>query len=89
MAKYWSFNNSASNEYSGLISFRIDWLELLVVQGTLEGLLQDHNSKASILWSLAFFMDHLSHQNMPTGKAIVLTMWTLVSSDVSVFQYTV
>ena len=59
--KYWSFSISPSNEYSGLISFRMDWLDLLAVQGTLKSLLQYHNSKASVLWHLPFFMIHLSH----------------------------
>ena len=68
--KYWSFSFSISlsNEYSGLISFRIDWLDLLVVQGTLKSLLQHHISKASVLQSSAFFMVQLSHPYMPTGK---------------------
>ena len=68
--KYWSFNFSISpsNEYSGLISFRIDWLDLLVVQGTLKSLLQHHSSKASILWCSAFFIVQLSHPYMTTGK---------------------
>ena len=78
--KYWSFSFSISpsNEYSGLISFRIDWFDLLSVQGTLKSLLQ-HNSKASIFWHLAFFMDQLSHLYMTTGKTIALSIWTLVS----------
>ena len=68
--KYWSFSFSisSSNEYPGLISFRIDWFDLLVVQGTLKSLLQNHSSKASILWWSAFFMVHLSHLYMTTGK---------------------
>ena len=68
--KYWSFSFSIcpSNEYSGLISFRIDWLDLLAVQGTLKSLLQHHSSKASILWHSAFFMIQLSHPYMTTGK---------------------
>ena len=68
--KYWSFsfNISPSNEYSGLISFRMDWLDLLAVQQTLKSLLQHHNSKASILWRSAFFMVQLSHPYMTTGK---------------------
>ena len=71
---YWSFSFSISpsNEYSGLISFRIDWFELLAVQGTLKSLLQHHNSKASILWHSAFFIVQLSHPYMTTGKAIAL-----------------
>ena len=68
--KYWSFSFSISpsNEYSGLISFRIDWLDLLAVQGTLKNLFQHHSSKASILWCSAFFIVHLSHSYMTTGK---------------------
>ena len=68
--KYWSFSFSISpsNEYSGLISFRMDWLDRLAVQGTLNGLLQHHSSKASILWHSAFFIVHLSHPYMTTGK---------------------
>ena len=72
-----SFSISPSNEYSGLISFRIDWLDLLAVQGTLKSLLQHHSSKASILWCSAFFMVQLSHPYMTTGKTIALTRWTL------------
>ena len=73
--KYWtfSFSISPSNEYSGLISFRIDWFDLLAVQGTLKSLLQHHSSKASILRCSAFFMVQLSHPYMTTGKAIALT----------------
>ena len=73
--KYWSFSFSISpsNEYSGLISFRIDWLDLLVVQGTLKSLLQHHSSKSSILWRSAFFIVQLSHPYMTTGKTIALT----------------
>ena len=66
--KYWSFVICPSNEYSGLISFRIDWLDLLTVQGTLKSLLQDHSSKASILWHSAFFTVQLSHPYVTTGK---------------------
>ena len=78
--KYWSFSFSisTSNECSGLISFRIDWLDLLVVQGTLKSLLQHHSSKAPILWHSAFFIVQLSHPYMTTGKAIALTRWTFV-----------
>ena len=78
---YWSFslNISPSNEYSGLISFRIDWLDLLAVQGTLKSLLQHHSSKASILLCPAFFMVQLSHPYMTTGKTIALTRWTFVA----------
>ena len=83
--KYWSFSFriSPSNEYSGLISFRIDWLDLLAVQGTLKSLLQHHNSKASILHHSAFFMVQLSHPYMTTGKTIALTRWTFVSKVMS------
>ena len=78
--KYWSFsfNISPSNEHSGLISFRMDWLDLLAVQGTLKSLLQHHSSKASILWCSAFFPVQLSHPYMTTGKNIALTRRTLV-----------
>ena len=78
--KFWSFSFSISpsKEYSGLISFRIDWFDLLAVQGTLKGLLQHHNSKASILWHSAFFMVQLSHPYMTTGKIIALTRQTFV-----------
>ena len=78
--KYWSFrfSISLSNEYSGLISFRMDWLDLLAVQRTLKSLLQYHSSKASILWYLAFFIVHLSHPYMTTRKTIALTRWTFV-----------
>ena len=73
-SKYWSLIISPSNEYSGLISFRIDWFDLLAVQGTLNSLLQPHNSKASILRHSAFFMVQLSHPYMTTGKTIALTL---------------
>ena len=73
-----SFSISPSNEYSGLISFRMDWLDLLAVQGTLKSLLQHHSSKASILQRSAFFMVQLSHPHMTTGKTIALTRWTCV-----------
>ena len=78
--KYWgfSFSISPSNEYSGLISFRIDWFDLLAVQGTLSSLLQHHSSKASILQCSAFFMAQLLHPYMITGKTIALTRWTFV-----------
>ena len=69
---------SPSNEYSGLVSFRIDWLDLLAVQGTLKSLLQHHSSKASILQHSAFFIVQLSHPHMTTGKTIALTKWTFV-----------
>ena len=83
--KYWSFSFSISpsNEYSGLISFRIDCLDLLAVQGTLKSLLQHHSSKASILWCSAFFMVQLSHPYMTTGKTIALTICTFVSKAIS------
>ena len=76
--KYWnfSFNISPSNEHSGLISFRMDWLDLLAVQGTLKSLLQHHSSKASILWCSAFLTVQLSHPYMTSGKTIALTRWT-------------
>ena len=79
--KYWSFNFriSPSNEYSGLIYFRMDWLDLLAVQGTLKSLLQYHNSKALFLWRSSFFRVQLSHPYMTTGKAIALIRWTFVS----------
>ena len=79
--KYWSFNFniSPSSEHSGLISFRMDWLDLLEVQGTLKSLLQHHGSKASILWCSAFFRVQLSHPYMTTGKTIALTTWTLLA----------
>ena len=81
--KYWSFNISPSNEYSGLISFRMDWLDLLAVQGTLKSLLQHHSSKASILQCSAFFIVQLSHPCMTTGKTIALTRWTFVGKVIS------
>ena len=79
--KYWSFsfNISPSNEHSKLISFRMDWLDLLAVQGTLKSLLQHHSSKASILRCSAFFIVQLSHLYMTTGKTIALTRWTLLA----------
>ena len=78
--KYWSFSfsSSPSNEYSGRISFRIDWFHLLAVQGTLKNLLQHCSLKASILWHSAFFMAQLSHLYMTTGKTIALTIWTFI-----------
>ena len=81
--KYWSFSISPSNEYSGLISFRSDWLDLLAVQGTLKSLLQHHSSKALILWCSAIFMAQLSHPYKATGKTIALTKWTFVSKVMS------
>ena len=86
--KYWSFhfNISPSNEYSGLISFRTDWFDILAVQGTLKSLLQYHSSKASVLQCSAFFMVRLSHPYMTTGKTIALVMWTFCKqSNVSAF----
>ena len=86
--KYWSFsfNISPSNEHSGLISFRMDWLDLLAVQGTLKSLLRHHSSKASILWHSAFFIVQLSHPYMTTVKTTALTRWTFVGKvNVSVF----
>ena len=82
---YWSFSfsSSPSNEYSGLISFRIDLLDLLAVQGTLKSLIQHHSSKASILWRSAFFTVQLSHPCMTTGKIIALTRWTFVAKVMS------
>ena len=81
--KYWRFSISPSNEYSGLISFRIDWFDLLAVQGILKGLLQHHSSKASVLQCSAFFMIQLSHPYMTTGKAITLARQTFVSKVMS------
>ena len=83
--KYWSFsfNISPSNEYSGLISFRIDWFDILAIQGTLKSLIQYQNSKASIFWHSAFFMVQLSHPCMTTGKTIALTRQTFVGKVIS------
>ena len=83
--KYWSFsfNISPSNEYLGLISFRMDWFDLLAVQGTFKSLLQQHSSKASILHRSARFMVQVSHPYMTTGKTIALTRWTFVSKVTS------
>ena len=83
--EYWSFSFSISpsSEYSGLISFRMDWLDLLAVQGTLKSLLQYHSSKASILWCSAFFIVQLSHPYMTTGKTIALTRRTFVGKVMS------
>ena len=83
--KYWSFSISPSNEYSGLISFRMDWLDLLAVQGTLKSLLQHHSSKASILRHSTFFIVQLLHLYMTTGKTIALTRWTFVCKVMSLF----
>src|SRR5574339_54057 len=83
--KYWSFsfNINSSNEHSGLISFRMDWLDPLAIQGTLNSLLQHHSSKASILQHSAFFIVQLSHPYMTTGKTIALTRWTFVGKVMS------
>ena len=78
-----SIGASPSNEYSGLISFRIDWFDLLAVQGTLKSFLYHHTSKASILWHSAFFMVQFSHPYMTTGKTVALVMWTFISKVVS------
>ena len=85
--KYWifSFSISPSNEYSRLISLKMDWLNLLAVQGTLKSLLQHHSSKASLLQCSAFFMVQLSHPYMTTGKTIALTRWTFVDKVMSLF----
>ena len=86
--KYWSFSFSISpsNEYSELISFRMDWLDLLAVQGTLKSLLQHHSSKASIIWRSAFLIVQLSHPHVTTGKTIALTRWTFVGKVMSAVQ---
>ena len=83
--KYWSFSLSISpsNEYSGLISFRLDWLDLLIVQGTLNSLLQHHSPKTSILWCSAFFIVQLSHPYMTTGETIALTRQTFAGRIIS------
>ena len=83
--KYWSFsfNISPSNEHPGLISFRMDWLDLLAIQGTLKNLLHHHSLKVSILWHSAFFTVQLSHPYMTTGKTIALTGWTFVGKVMS------
>ena len=88
--KYWSFSFkiSLSNEHPGLMFFRMDWLDLLAVQGTLKSLLQRHSSKAAILQHSAFFIVQLSHPYMTTGKTMALTRWTFVG-DVSAFEYAV
>ena len=87
--KYWSFsiNISPSNEYSELISFRMDWLDVLAVQGTLKSLLQHHSSKASIFWRSAFFIVQLSHPYVTTGKTIALTRRTFVGKVTSLLFY--
>ena len=83
--KYWSFSLSISpsNEHPGLISFRMDWLDLLAVQGTLKSLLQHHSSNTSILWCSAFFIVQLSHPYITTGKTIALTRWTFAGKVIS------
>ena len=89
--KYWSFsyNISPSNEHPGLVSFRMDWLDLLAAQGPLKGLLQHHSSKASILRCSAFFIVQFSHPYMTTGKTIALTRRTFVGKVMSAFYYTI
>ena len=86
--KYWSFSHiiSPSNEHPGLVSFRVDWLDLLAVQGTYKSLLQHHHSKASILWRPAFFTVQLSHPHMTNGKTIALTRQTLPGSSLRRIQ---
>ena len=81
--KYWNFSSSPSNEHRGLISFRMDWLDLLAVQGTLKSLLQHYSSKESILWCSAFFIVQLSHPYLTTGKTIALTRRTFVGKVIS------
>ena len=81
--KYWSFSISSSNEYSELISFRINWFDLLAIQGTLKSLLHHHNSKVSIFWCSAFFMVQISHPYMTTGKSMALTVWIFVGKVIS------
>ena len=85
--KYWSFSFSisSSNEHPGLMSFRMDWLDLLAVQGTLKSFLQHHSSKASVLLHSAFFIVQLSHAYMTTRKTIALTRWTLIGKVMSLF----
>ena len=87
--KFWNLSISPSNEYSGLVPFRIDWLDLLAVQGTLNSLLQHHNLKAPILQRSAVFIVQLSYPYMTTGKTIALTIQTFVSKGMSAFSYTV
>ena len=86
----WSFSYSISpsNQNSSLISFRIDWFDILAVQRTFKGLLQHHSSKASIVWHSAFFIVQISHPYMTTRKTIAFTIWTLVSKIMTAFQYT-
>ena len=85
--KYWSFSISPSNEYSGLISFRMDWLDLLAIQGTLKSLLQHHSAKASILHHSALFIVQLSHPYMTTGKTTALTRWAFVAKVLTVSAF--
>ena len=85
--RYWNFSISPSNEYSELISFRIDWFDLLGVQGTLKSLLWHHSLKPSILWCSAFFMVQLSHLYMTTGKTIAMTRWTFAGKMMSLLCY--
>ena len=87
--KYWSFSINSSSEYSGLISFRMDWLDLFAAQGILKSLLQHHSSKASICWHSTFFIVQLSHPYVTTGKAIALTRWTFVGKVMSLLLYAV
>ena len=87
--KYWSFSISHSDEYSGIISFKIDWFDLLTVQGTLKSLPQHHSLKASILWHSALFMVQLSHLYMTTHKNISLTIQTFIGKVMSAFEYAV
>ena len=86
-ANYWSFsfNISPSSEHSGLISFRMNWLDLLAIQGTFKSLIQHHSSKASVLQHSAFFIVQLSHSDMDTGKTVALTRWIFVGKVVSRF----
>ena len=87
--KYWSFSFSPSNEYSGLISFRMDWFDLLAIQGTLKTLLQHHSSKASILQRSAFFMVQFSYPYMTIGKTVALTICTFVSEVMSLLLFNI
>ena len=84
--KYWNFSIRPYNEYSGLISFWIDWFDLLALQGTLKSLLQHHSWKASILWCSAFFMVQLLHPYMTNGKTVALTRWTFVGKVMSLLS---
>ena len=87
LPKYWSFNISPTNEHPGLISFRMDWLDLLAVQGTLKSLLQHHSSKASIFWCSAFFIVQLSHSYKTSRKTIALTRRTFVGKAMSLLLH--